>query len=366
MVSSTPEESDLQNPPPSCAPTHRPHPRNQVLVNIYEIAGFGRMNRLMASAEVPIGGAVHAGVEVYGNEWSYGGGHARGSGVTRDVPRQNRQHRFSETIVMPATSLTSEEVKEVVADLLSLWPATEYHWLRRNCLTFANELCERLGVGKMPAWIDRFARGASALDHGFSLIAEGAMGVAEGARFIMNMMYGAGDCGQCTKMPALRTEGSAPMGMVEQLSATHQRQSKSSAFSRTRRLSPQPTLKTGAFALPDLKSERRDDVGQERRPRVPPVRLHEATAFRGSPSLLPQAYEQDSSVPLAGRRVSHEEGDLMEPPSPCLSFDMTPVHLPGRGAAPPTMRSNLAAAFETVNTLEESVRCPPHPTGVSD
>ena len=36
----------------------------------------------------------------------------------------------------------------------------------RNCLTFANELCELLGAGRLPAWIDRFARGAGAAPGG--------------------------------------------------------------------------------------------------------------------------------------------------------------------------------------------------------
>merc|ERR1719261_727002 len=72
-----PSALELENPPPSRAPSHRPYPPNQVLINVYEVAGFGHVNRLMASQEAPIGGAMHAGVEVYGHEWSYGGGPGR-------------------------------------------------------------------------------------------------------------------------------------------------------------------------------------------------------------------------------------------------------------------------------------------------
>jgi len=202
-----PSEETLRvtyGPPPSAAPTHRYMP-NQVLVNVYEVNGFKHMHKLTALKEAPIGGAMHAGVEVYGREWSYGGGAGSGSGIVCDMPRTNKQHRFRETIVLPQTPLTQSQVVHVIGSLLERWPAEEYHWLHRNCLAFANELCELLGVGRLPAWIDRFARGAGALDNGVRVVAESAVGIAEGARVLMQMLYGAGACGQCTKMPSLKT-----------------------------------------------------------------------------------------------------------------------------------------------------------------
>jgi len=233
----------LQNPPPSPSPSHRPYPRNQVVINVYEVAGFGRMNRLMASQEAPIGGAMHAGVEVYGHEWSYGGGAGRGSGVICEPPRMNKQHRFRETVVMPPTDMTYSEVAEIVGDLLDLWPAEQYHWLRRNCLTFANELCERLGVGRMPAWIDRLARGAGAVDQGVSMVADQMAGVAEGARFIMSLVYGAGVCGQCTKSSA-----SVSLNVVEAFSATKQPSRAAEHLARREHYAPDRLLETSAFA----------------------------------------------------------------------------------------------------------------------
>lgn len=191
-------------PPPSAAPTHRYLP-NQVLVNVYEVNGFKHMHKLTAQKEAPIGGAMHAGVEVYGREWSYGGGTGSGSGIVCDMPRTNKQHRFRETIVLPQTPLTQPQVVQVIGSLLERWPAEAYHWLHKNCLAFANELCELLKVGHIPAWIDRFARGAGALDNGVRVVAESAVGIAEGARVLMQMLYGAGACGQCTKMPSLKT-----------------------------------------------------------------------------------------------------------------------------------------------------------------
>lgn len=155
----------------------REYPPDLVLVNLYEISGFDSINWLTASERLPIGGALHAGVQVYDREWSYGGGSGSKTGILCGLPRKNRQHRFRETISLSRTVLTDKEVAQVIGELIELWPAHEYHWLHRNCLSFANEFCERLGVDQLPAWIDRFARGASAVENGVRVVADGMHGV---------------------------------------------------------------------------------------------------------------------------------------------------------------------------------------------
>lgn len=187
------------------------HPPCQVLLNVYEIAAFGQINRLTASERCPIGGALHVGVEVFGREWSYGGGQGQGSGVVCEVPRRNRQHRFRETVVLEQTKLSDGEVALVIGELLESWHPNDYHWLHRNCLAFANELCGRLGVGRIPAWIDRFARGAGAVDMGVRGIAggfaESVHGVAEGARGVLKaIVEGPQACGQCASTARRRSE----------------------------------------------------------------------------------------------------------------------------------------------------------------
>lgn len=393
---------DLDNPPPSRAASHRPYAPNQVLINVYEVAGFGRVNRLMASQEVPIGGAMHAGVEVYGHEWSYGGGHGRGSGVICEPPRQNKQHRFRETVVMPPTDLTHAQVAEVVGELLDLWPAEQYHWLRRNCLTFANELCERLGVGRMPAWIDRFARGAGAVDRGVSMVAESAMGVAEGARFIMSVLYGAGVCGQCTKMPAAT---SLSLNVVEQLAATGTAKPSSRKGPMTpgmrrglRRLSPDRVLETGAFA-PRPSQGDGDSLAPhggaspssparcariEAEPDSPDGRcsggsprvatetpaLRPAAALRARPDSAALSRRQVPPVPMIGMTQhprSPRQSSPRERASPC-SARPSPrslcgelPHLTGRAAAPPTMRRDWHHSPSPSGSSPRRCSCSPPP-----
>jgi len=133
------------------------------------------MNRVTASDKLLLGGALHVGVEVYGREWSYGG--VSGPGIVCDLPKKHRRHHFRETIQMPQTRLNEEEVVAVIGEFLEFWPAEQYHFLHRNCCSFANAFCEVLGVGRIPAWIDRFARGAVAVEKGARTVIEGAQTV---------------------------------------------------------------------------------------------------------------------------------------------------------------------------------------------
>merc|ERR1712187_941791 len=42
-----------------------------------------------------------------------------------------------------------------------VWVGSRYDIVRMNCLLFANELCEKLGVGSLPRWVMRLASGGS-------------------------------------------------------------------------------------------------------------------------------------------------------------------------------------------------------------
>merc|ERR1719191_1919491 len=45
-----------------------------------------------------------------------------------------------------------------------VWGGKSYDLVRRNCCSFANEFCEKLGVGPIPGWVNRLAQvGASTL-----------------------------------------------------------------------------------------------------------------------------------------------------------------------------------------------------------
>lgn len=184
-------------PLPNPSPPQK-YPKDQVLINVYEIAGitsFSYINRLMADKRFPVGAALHAGVQVYGREWSYGGGERPGYGVVCGMPRGAKHYNFRDTIVMPQTKLSDGEVAQVIGEMLEAWSPQDYHWLHRNCLSFANEFCERIGVGRLPAWVDRLARGAGAVDNGVKAVVQGVQEAASGATgAFFELISGPGSC----------------------------------------------------------------------------------------------------------------------------------------------------------------------------
>lgn len=141
-----------------------PHPRffpesrdenfigENVLLHLYDLNDtLGHMNSVSVDI-LGIGGALHVGVEVLGNEWSFG---MQGVSVTQ--PMNNQYYSFRQTVAMGRTLLKRKEVESVILSLKRKWSGKDYDILERNCGHFCNELCEKLGVGRMPAWVTRVA-----------------------------------------------------------------------------------------------------------------------------------------------------------------------------------------------------------------
>eukprot|EP00931_Biecheleriopsis_adriatica_P061903 TRINITY_DN37249_c0_g1_i1.p1 TRINITY_DN37249_c0_g1~~TRINITY_DN37249_c0_g1_i1.p1 ORF type:complete len:457 (-),score=103.72 TRINITY_DN37249_c0_g1_i1:47-1417(-) len=136
-----------------------------VTLHIYDVprhkAGV-RLNGLFRAIGT---GAFHAGVEVFGKEWSYGCQQRddSGSGVFTCDPRGCEAHRYREEVPMGHTSLTEEQVRQILEELRLTWKSQDYNILRQNCCHFSDELCERLGVGRTPAWVMNMANLGAAL-----------------------------------------------------------------------------------------------------------------------------------------------------------------------------------------------------------
>lgn len=147
-------------------------PPNMVLLNVYDIARdvelFQKINKVTTgNNNALIGGLFHAGVEVYGIEWCYGFADDGRSGVSHVMPRSHPQHNYRTTVPMGVTAFGAREVRVLMGRMTEEWPGWEYHLFHHNCLNFSNALCAELGVGRIPGWVDRAPRAASALDTGY-------------------------------------------------------------------------------------------------------------------------------------------------------------------------------------------------------
>lgn len=146
-------------PRPPCGVT-------QAILHIYDLKGTESTNNTTLGLGM---GIFHAGVEVFGVEWSYGfldidPEDRPVSGVYPVRPRKCPIGTFRESVHLgPVRAHSARDVWRLLGSLAGEWLGCEYHPLRHNCLTFCEDLINHLGVQTMPAWVGRLAAAADVL-----------------------------------------------------------------------------------------------------------------------------------------------------------------------------------------------------------
>jgi len=154
-----------------------------VHLNVYDLAGDWRVSAFnrMSLDMLQIGGMFHAGLEVYGREYMFGGGgpdddvygeitidediytlsSAEESGVSSCDPRACDRHRFRQTECLGLTTLSEKEVQDTLCVLARDWPSRCYRTLEKNCVHFCRDFSEQLGVTAVPDWVNYLAVSAA-------------------------------------------------------------------------------------------------------------------------------------------------------------------------------------------------------------
>lgn len=130
--------------------------KERVLVRVYDLGQtvFTRWHNQLTKSY----GAFHSGVEVYGREWSFGMTFDNFStGVTWNIPAQNPDHSFRETLCMGYTTCSPRQVISIIEEMKYEWKGCTYNVLTRNCHHFSDALCLRLGVARVPPWVNDLA-----------------------------------------------------------------------------------------------------------------------------------------------------------------------------------------------------------------
>jgi len=141
-----------------------------VYVNIYDVSqeeSVHKLNKWLAHRNSPLkfGGVFHAGIEVNGLEWSFGLSLAETlPGVSCCEPRVHPAHRFRQAHRLKNTTMSAEDIGDLISKLLEEYPGSDYDLLRRNCCHFADDFSRRLGAGKIPRWVHRLARVGARVD----------------------------------------------------------------------------------------------------------------------------------------------------------------------------------------------------------
>ena len=143
-----------------------------VLLNIYDLGDSKTIQRLNVVLKSMGSGAYHAAVQVYGQEWSFGGlsiddpvEEGFETGIWSCRPQGSRQHSYRESLDMGHTALSHVQVLEVIQDMMYEWPMNSYQILRRNCCHFCEALCKQLGVGPVPSWVLNLAGVGASLEN---------------------------------------------------------------------------------------------------------------------------------------------------------------------------------------------------------
>ncbi|TRY52835.1 putative protease [Cryptosporidium tyzzeri] len=124
---------------------------NMVILNVYDLDAIsGSINRFTRVFEL---GAFHAGIEIYGVEYCFGSTSDGSSGITVNLPRRHPIHIYRESVKMGRTNYSRGEIKRIINEMKPLWLGSDYNIFRRNCLTFADELCMVLNVGQIPNYV---------------------------------------------------------------------------------------------------------------------------------------------------------------------------------------------------------------------
>lgn len=153
-----------------CDPTARSEhcpsekPRRPVLVtlHIYDVdcsSGMQALNRVLSMWGT---GAFHAGVEVFGREWSFGSP----GGIYTSVPRCCEEHHYFESVPMGHTTMVRKQFNKLIQVLQMEWRGCEYDVLTRNCCHFADELCKRITGNSVPNRIMSLAGAGAAIAGG--------------------------------------------------------------------------------------------------------------------------------------------------------------------------------------------------------
>ncbi|CAA0826399.1 PPPDE putative thiol peptidase family protein [Striga hermonthica] len=142
----------------------------EVILHIYDVTNSGndktnntimQINKIFKDG-IGLGGIFHSAVQIYGDEeWSFGFCE-QGTGVFSCPSTKNPMYTYREGIKLGKTAFSIFKVNQILRELSREWPGHSYDLLSKNCNHFCDELCERLGVPKLPGWVNRFAHAGDA------------------------------------------------------------------------------------------------------------------------------------------------------------------------------------------------------------
>mmetsp|Transcript_19863 Transcript_19863/g.62150 ORF Transcript_19863/g.62150 Transcript_19863/m.62150 type:complete len:312 (+) Transcript_19863:1300-2235(+) len=185
-------------------------PCERVLVRVYDLGTTFLLHPHNAISRSY--GAFHTGVEVFGREWSFGMAEDWRTGVTWCPPGKNPDHTFRETLAMGFTKCNFAEFTQILNEMKQEWRGSSYSLLTRNCHHFSDALCGRLGVGRLPPWINDLAGVGDATATAFDKVYS-SVSISDAFSSVKSGLYltftGVPECLSGRRRPELQADGEA-------------------------------------------------------------------------------------------------------------------------------------------------------------
>jgi len=139
-----------------------------VTLNVYDVSNNTKIETINNTMKPFFdGGIFHAGIEIHGKEYSFGGTQNKKSNVSGIFPCQPKQcvmHHYRESVFLGDCELDNEQVQSILKVLRPKWMARSYNVFRKNCAFFSREFAIELGVGDLPEWVYSLATQAESIE----------------------------------------------------------------------------------------------------------------------------------------------------------------------------------------------------------
>ena len=119
------------------------------------------------------GGVFHGAIEVFGQEFSFGGCRRNKCGIFACKPTKCPMHTYRESIYLGDCGKDLAEVQRILDGMKGDWMGPTYDLLRKNCCSFSDAFARALGVGPIPKWVHHLADVGATLDGDVKAVVHG-------------------------------------------------------------------------------------------------------------------------------------------------------------------------------------------------
>lgn len=140
----------------------------QVTLHVYDVGRTGGVKATNGLLQAMGTGIYHAGVEIYGLEWSFAY-RMFGHGIFCSQPRKCFVHTYRQSIPLGYVKMSRRSVQDLLCDMTKEWHGESYSLLRKNCCHFCDEFVQRLGLEPIPKWVLNLAGAAASVEQVFAI-----------------------------------------------------------------------------------------------------------------------------------------------------------------------------------------------------